>query len=386
MKTVILWALVFLGALVLMFLIFFASVIEKRLNRVLPRKAFQPTEKAKNLHQKIFIADLHCDALLWRRNLLRKHTYGHVDIPRLIEANVGLQAFTIVSKVPFGLNIERNEGKRDLITLLAISQRWPVRTWWSLKQRALYQAQKLQRFAERSNGHFSLIRSRQDLQHYLEQRKQNPQITAGFLGVEGAQVLEGNLDNIKVLYDAGIRMMAPTHFFDNRIGGSAHGVKKGGLTELGREMIREMEQRKMIVDLAHASEQTITDVLNIATRPLLVSHTGVKATCDNPRNLSDEQIKAIAKTGGLIGIGFWQTASCGTDGRAVARAMRHVAELVGIEHLALGSDFDGAVPEPFDVTGLVEITEALFDEGFAEQDISLIMGGNVLHFLLENFP
>ena len=115
-------------------------------------------------------------------------------------------------------------------------------------------------------------------------------------------------------------MMSPSHFFDNDIGGSAAGVHKIGLTEKGREWVRQMEARHMIVDLAHASAKTIEDVLAIATRPLVVSHTGVKGTCNNNRNLSDDQIRAVAAKGGLIGIGYWDTATCGTDARAIVQS------------------------------------------------------------------
>src|SRR4029453_5614423 len=100
-------------------------------------------------------------------------------------------------------------------------------------------------------------------------------------------------------------------------------------------------------------------LLALAPRPGVVSHTGVKGTCDNHRNLSDDQLKGIARTGGLIGIGFWQAATCGKDAAAIARAIKYTADLVGIDHVALGSDFDGAVPEPFDASGLAKITEGL---------------------------
>jgi microsomal dipeptidase-like Zn-dependent dipeptidase len=181
-------------------------------------------------------------------------------------------------------------------------------------------------------------------------------------------------------------MMSPSHFFDNDIGGSAAGVQKIGLTEKGREWVRQMEARHMIVDLAHASPKTIDEVLAVATRPVVVSHTGVKGTCDNNRNLSDEQIRAVAAKGGLIGIGYWETATCGTDARAVVRAVRYVSDRVGVEHVALGSDFDGAVTEPFDTTGLVEITDAMLEAGYSEQEIRLIMGENVMGFLEVNLP
>jgi microsomal dipeptidase-like Zn-dependent dipeptidase len=206
------------------------------------------------------------------------------------------------------------------------------------------------------------------------------------LSIEGAHALDGKLENLEVLYRAGYRMMSPSHFFDNDIGGSAAGLHKIRLTEKGREWVNQMEARHMIVDLAHASPKTIEDVLAVATRPLLVSHTGVKGTCDNNRNLSDDQIRAVAAKGGLIGIGYWDTATCGTDARAIVKAMRYVSALVGAEHVALGSDFDGAVTEPFDTTGLVEITEAMLDAGYSEAEIKAIMGENAMKFLAANLP
>src|SRR5208282_4329923 len=206
------------------------------------------------------------------------------------------------------------------------------------------------------------------------------------LSIEGAHALDGNLENLDVLYRAGYRMMSPSHFFDNDIAGSAAGVHKIGLTAKGGEWVRQMEAHKMIIDLAHASPKTIADVLTIATRPLVVSHTGVKGTCDNNRNLTEDQIRAVASKGGLIGIGYWDTATCGTDARAIVRAMRYVSDRVGAGHVALGSDFDGAVTAPFDTTGLVEITDAMLDAGYSEQEIRMIMGENVMKFLQANLP
>jgi membrane dipeptidase len=362
--------------------------LEKRLNVSLNPPPYMASERAVELHKKLLVSDMHADSLLWNRDLLDRSTRGHVDIPRLIDGNVALQAFTIVTKTPYvwKMNIERNDDKTDNITILAIAERWPTSTWSSLTQRALYQARKLQDTASRSGGKFTVIKTSGELSSYLDRRIGNSQVTAGLLGIEGAHALDGNLDNIDVLFDAGVRMMAPTHFFDNDIGGSAHGVEKGGLTDKGKEMIRRMEAKHMIVDVAHASEKTIDDVLAIATRPVLDSHTGVRGTCDNQRNLSDEQLKGIARTGGVIGVGYWETAVCGTDAKAIAKAIRYAANLVGVDHVGLGSDFDGAVTEPFDTSGLVQITDALIAEGFSEDDIGKIMGRNVLRVLIQNLP
>jgi microsomal dipeptidase-like Zn-dependent dipeptidase len=232
----------------------------------------------------------------------------------------------------------------------------------------------------------TVIKSVADLDEYLKRRAANPSCTAGFLGIEGAHALEGDLNNIDLFYDRGVRMMSPSHFFDNDIGGSAHGLVKGGLTPKGKEMIKRMQAKPMIVDLAHASSAVIKDVLAISTRPVIVSHTGVKGTCNNTRNLSDDEVVGIARTGGVIGIGYWERAVCGTDAAAVARAIRYTVNLAGIEHVALGSDFDGAVAAPFDASGLIAVTDALIEQGFSDDEIRLIMGGNALRLLREGLP
>jgi len=130
----------------------------------------------------------------------------------------------------------------------------------------------------------------------------------------------------------------------------------------------------------------IDDVLALATTPVVSSHTGVKGTCDNQRNLSDRQIRGIARTGGVIGIGVWNTAVCGKNAVAMVRAMKYVRDLVGIDHVALGSDFDGAVNAMFDVSGLSLITEELMNQKFTEEEIRKIMGENVVRVLLETLP
>ena len=127
-------------------------------------------------------------------------------------------------------------------------------------------------------------------------------------------------------------------------------------------------------------------MLAVASRPLVVSHTGVKGTCDNLRNLSDAQLRALAKNGALVGIGYWESATCGRDAAAVARAMRHAADVIGVGHLALGSDFDGAVAEPFDVTGLPLLAESLRAEHFSDPDIRAIVSENALRFLGSALP
>lgn len=374
-----------IGGFLIFFFVFAPSYVESSLNPVINRPPYQIPENARQLHENLLIADLHADSLLWNRDLTEDSPIAQVDLPKLLRGNVALQAFTVVTKTPRGLNIERNTDETDNIFWLALAQRQPWGNLWSLSKRATWQAQKLHEYADRSGGKLVVIETRRDLQNFLERRK-TEKIVGGWLGIEGAHALEGRPENVDVLFDAGFRMMSPTHFFDNEMGGSAHGVEKYGLTEKGREMVRRMEAKGMLVDLAHASAKTIDDVLKMTAKPVVVSHTGVKGTCDNNRNLSDEQLRAIAKTGGIIGIGYWDTAVCGEDAAAIARAIRYAADLIGAQHVALGSDFDGSVKVPFDVSGTGLITEALLKEKFTEDEIAEIMGGNVVRILSENLP
>ena len=195
-----------------------------------------------------------------------------------------------------------------------------------------------------------------------------------------------DIDNVGKLERAGFRVLGLVHFFDNALGGSSAGVEKGGITEFGRAVVRKMEEKSIIVDLAHASEQLFFDVINMATRPVVVSHTGVKAIYDSPRNLSDEQLLAVAENGGMIGIGFWDGANGDIQPSTIAKAIRHVVDLVGVQHVGLGSDFDGAVHTHFDASEMVVLTEALMVEGFNKAEIKMIMGLNQINFLLENLP
>ena len=364
------------------------GVVTKRMNPVVSQPPYNASELATKFHQKLFIVDLHADSLLWNRDLLGYGIYGHVDIPRLLKANVALQIFTVVTKVPRGRRIDggTSSDTLDLITLLSLSQRWPVSTWTSLRERALYQSRRLRETAGRSNGRLVLVKSSKDVRRFMEKRRDNSNMLGGLLGIEGAHSLEGKLENVDVLFDAGFRMMGLTHHFDNELGCSAHGKRRCGLSQFGKQVIQRMEELNMIVDLAHGSHALIEDVLDLATRPILVSHSGVRGTCDNQRNLRDEQIRRIAQSGGVIGIGYWEKAVCGTDARSITKAMRYTADLVGVDHVALGSDFDGAVRAAFDTTGIVLITEALMEQAFTEIEIRKIMGENVLRVLKESLP
>jgi microsomal dipeptidase-like Zn-dependent dipeptidase len=333
-----------------------------------------------------FIADLHCDALLWNRNFLKEHSYGHIDLPRMQKANMAFQVFTIVSKTPKGINIEENSDKTDQVALLSFVQLRPVSTWFNITKRALNQCNDLHRFAKKSNNEFRVITSQKELQQFIADRQKNRKLTAGMLGLEGAHCLDKDISNLKKFYDAGVRYTGLAHFFDNEWAGSAHGMKKEGLTEAGRQLIRKMDSLHIIIDLAHSSPKTIDDIFKLTDSPLIVSHTGVLGVCNNRRNLSDAQIMEIGKRNGLIGIGLWETAVCGTDAAATAKSIKYVADKIGVDKVVLGSDFDGAIQAHFDVTGFPLIVSALEKEGFTRSQIEMIMGGNIRDFFLRNLP
>jgi microsomal dipeptidase-like Zn-dependent dipeptidase len=362
------------------------AYMDGRLNRVASHPPYVVSEAATRLHREIMIADLHSDVLLWPRDLLRRNRRGHTDVPRLIAGNVALQVFSAVTKVPKRLNYERNQGTSDQLTLLLMAQRWPPATWTSLSQRALYEAHKLRAAAARSGGRLVLAESREDLERFLARRAVDRGMTAGVLSIEGLQALDGRLDLVDTLYAAGYRIMGLAHFFDNEVAGSAHGAAQGGLTPLGRQVVQRIESLGILVDLAHASPRTVDDVLAIAKRPVLVTHTGVKGTCPGPRNLSDDQIRRIAATGGVIGIGYWDGAVCEIDPASIARAIRYASRIAGIDHVALGSDFDGATRTYFDASDLVLVTDALLSAGFREDEVRHIMGANVVRLLLAALP
>lgn len=362
------------------------TMIEKSSNPVKETAPYNVSQQALELYQSLdFVADLHCDALLWGRNLTERADYGHVDFPRMQEANVAMQVFTIVSKSPRGQNMDFNTADtQDNITLLNIVQGRPISNWFSLINRTLYQSAKLQEFADNYGKEFILIKSKADLERLIEARKTDKNVIGGLLGIEGAHALEGNMQNLERVYEAGVRLIGPVHFFDNELGGSAHGESGEGLTEFGKSVIKRMNELNMIIDLAHVSPKMFDDILEVSEKPVMVSHTGIRAVLNSPRNLSDDQIRKIAEKGGIIGIAFFDMAVGPDEIKGIVASMKRVKNLVGVEHVALGSDYDGSVAVPFDITGLPIIVEALIQEGFSDEDIKAIMGENVKRFLMEN--
>ena len=216
----------------------------------------------------------------------------------------------------------------------------------------LWNRDLLQRYDRDSQGRLIVVQSRQDLVGFISAWSKDNQRVAAILATEGLHPLEGKLENVDRLYDAGFRITGLTHFFDNEVGGSAHGLGKGGLTPFGRQVVARLQDKGMLID----------DVLAVATRPVMVSHTGV------------------------AGIGYWEGAICKPDIPSIVKVIRYAVDTVGVAHVALGSDFDGGTRTPFDVTGLPQLTEGLMAAGFSAGDIRAIMGGNVQRLLLQTLP
>lgn len=360
--------------------------IEAERNPVKAAGPYQVSPEAQAIYSRLdFIADLHCDALLWGRDLGKRGDQGHVDFPRMREANVALEMFTIVSKSPAGQNMQSNsEDAFDNITPLTIAKGESPWNWFSLLNRTLSQSEALKEFVENENGKAIFIQSKADFEKLIEARKTDKSVIGAMLGIEGGHALEGTLENLDQVYEAGVRMIGPTHFFDNEFGGSAHGQSGEGLTDFGKQVISKMNELGIFIDLAHSSPAIVDDILSLSTKPVMVSHTGVQAVLDSQRNLSDEQIRKIAANGGIIGIAFFDMAVGTPELPNIIASIKHVRDLVGVEYVALGSDYDGSVAVPFDITGLPLIVEGLMNAGFSEEEIKAVMGENVKRFFLEN--
>lgn len=371
--------------------------------------------------------DWHADPLLSYRDLTKAGRYGYVDFPRMRMGNLGLQVFTTVTHQPACFS----KGCSPFPNLVGIKNFYgfgPIGTWFSLSERALWQAEKLRSF-EGHDPNFRIIRTRRDLETFIAARKTNSSQVAGILGVEGVHALEADVNRMEVFFKAGFRLFGLAHWIDNAFAGSRHGEKAGPLTEKGKALIRFMVSRGMVIDLAHASTPTFRSVVaelkqignGKPARPVVVSHTGVQGTCRLERNLSDEEIKLVIETDGVIGVGFWTFAVGPTDrcqpdllkepsaairsARATVRAMMYVAgmtcgqnrqiteeEAGALEpkcfrHISLGSDFDGYAPIGFDARGVGLIARVLeADYKLKPEIITMIMSGNALRVLRASLP
>ncbi len=372
-------------------------LLDRLANRVVPGIDKPIAVESARFHDGCFIADLHADVCLWRRDLMRRNCRGHVDLPRLHEGNVALQFVTVPTKLVLSARLPRLFFT-DLFFWGALMSLQRPDTWFSVPARVRLQLSRLDRWVAASEGKIEMVRTRGEFITLEDRRQRNEDVIGVMLGLEGAHALRGGLD-VPWLAARGFRVVGITHFNDTRFGDSAHGVRMGGLKPAGRELARQLEMHSITIDLAHASAALIEDILEMhregeLSRPLLVSHTGIKGVCDHRRNISDRQAVAVAATGGLIGITLFAPGLPRADLAALGESITYLVRLLddagleGTRHIAIGSDFDGAVRTVVDAAGWPSITAELLKSGYglSREQVELIIGGNIRNFFIQNLP
>ena len=211
---------------------------------------------------------------------------------------------------------------------------------------------------------------------------------AAVLTVEGGEAIEASLHNIAILHRLGVRAMTLTWNDENRLAYPAKGGSRRGLTRHGREAVREMCRVGVAVDLAHLNDAGIDDVLSIASRPAFASHSNSRFICDNPRCLTDEQIEAISKQGGVVGVNFFSKQLTERRSATITDVVRHidrVASVGGTKAAAIGSDFDGMgtyIDGLDSSAGLPTIANELLKLNYSEEDVRRIMFDNLYNYIL----
>jgi membrane dipeptidase len=284
---------------------------------------------------------------------------GHVDVPRMRDGGLGAQFFSLVS-----LPISRTAG--------------------GLSQAIEEQIDVLGDAIARGPGDLRLVRTAAELDAC---RKDG--VLGALLGIEGAHALEGDLDRIETFAARGVRYMGLLHFSANDAGYPAYGRGRRdeqGLTPWGRELVRRCEGCGVIVDLAHINRRGFLDACEIATRPLIVSHTGVLGAFEHWRNIGDDQLRAVAEKGGVVGVVFYPRYLGGPGLEPVVKHLLHILDVVGEDTPALGSDWDGFIiptRELSDPGGLPLLTDALLAARIPPRIIEKILRLNVMRLLSE---
>lgn len=333
------------------------------------------------------------------RSFFERSEMGHIDFPRAVEGGLGGGFFAIFNpneiKPPTGEKMpgedEEAQGS-DYAYTLPLPE--PVRYGHAM-QMTMGMLRLLFEWEKGSNGRLQIVRTAAELEASLAQ-----QIFAVILHFEGAEAIDTNLDGLYIFYELGLRSLGLVWSRPNAYG---HGVPfnfpaspdiGAGLTDHGRNLVKACNELGVLVDLSHLNEKGFWDVADLSTKPLVCTHSGAFAMCASPRNLTDKQLDAIAETGGVTGVNY-HTGFLRADGRAylptsVTEIVRHaayIAERIGVAHVVLGSDFDGArMPtELHDVTGLPHLLEAFRAHGFSEEEIAQIAYGNWVRVLKETW-
>jgi membrane dipeptidase len=325
------------------------------------------------LHRRVPIADGHADSLMWNRDLNVASDEGHVDFPRLREAGVKIQAFTIVTR---GLPVI------DGFPLLMLKERWPAAARASEWTRCSFQLDQLEGFCAKSNGLASIAGTSAGLESNLTGGR-----LSAIIGIEGAHAIEGQVDRVAALFRRGVRFMSLTHLAANELGGTSTPMMGNRpLTPLGREVLDAMAATGMVIDVAHASPAMLPELLTHRSIRPFCSHAGVQGATKLWRNLDDATLKGIADKGGVIGVIFAPQFVGGRHFSDVARHIEHAITVMGEDGVALGSDFDGMIPLPQgmrDVRDLRKLTQTLLDRGMTVRVVEKVLGRNFHRFWSE---
>ncbi|MGC8786461.1 MAG: dipeptidase [Anaerolineae bacterium] len=312
------------------------------------------------LHYNSIIFDGHCDTLLevldGKRRLNERSTEGHIDLPRLREGGVTAQVFAIFIEDKY---------------LPAKAAKQTLRMFDALYNELAANADSL-----------VLATKAED----IEKAKLTGKVAA-VVGIEGAESLEGELGLLRMFHRLGVRLLTVAWSRRNE---AADGIQEartgGGLTNFGLKVVEECNRLGIMVDISHLAPAGVRDVLEVSSEPVIASHSNAYALCPHPRNLTDQQLAALAKKGGVVGVTF--VPSFIAEDRKEASLEKlldhidHIVQVAGVDHVGLGSDFDGFSPPPpvglEDVTRLPGITSGLLSRGYAEDDIRKILGENFL--------
>ena len=252
--------------------------------------------------------------------------------------------------------------------------------------------ERIRGWVEGSAGELAIIRGQADLERSLDE--------GGPVGIlllgQGGHVLDGDVANVARLRALGVRALAPAHVMDNALVGSGTGRRAGGLSGYGREVVAELEAQSITVDLAHMSPAGIEATMPLLRRPLLLSHTGMTDVAGGrsrwrryspaTRNVSTSLAREVGRRRGLLGVVMSTHLLGGSDLGAAVRTIRLAVESAGTEHVAIGSDMDGALRTVIDAAGLPALTDALLDAGIGESVVRAVMGANAVEFLRRTLP
>ncbi|MEM7102738.1 MAG: membrane dipeptidase [Bacteroidota bacterium] len=338
---------------------------------------------SKQFHNSLsFVADAHADPLMRGKKLWRNNSM-HVNFPKMREGNVALQIFGVVTKsgVP-----KMDFNKEPKVNMLGVA--FPGLMFKKAFKKGLFQIGKLHK-AEKKDDKFHIIQTKADLEELVKLREKDNAHIGGMLCIEGIHCIKDSIEKLDELYNKGVSIIGLSHFFDNRYAGSQSGMKKYGLTEKGIQLIEKINDLGLLIDLAHASENTIDSVLKFSKKPPIISHVGCAHVQDSPRNLNDEYLKKIMDKGGIVGVMFFNPLKRkAPDIHKIADNIMHLVKLNNgnAQNISLGSDYDGMTIVPFDISELHMLTHILLERGMPQTDVELIMGENLKTFFLENLP